>query len=607
VSAGPDGTAALVAERAILFEKLQLIYGVLGQSSLTTLVLSFLVAWLLRGAGTVILVWLAVQLLLKLGEQAEVRWLITAPKLRANPLHYVRRLMVTQSLHAAGWASLLWICGRYANPAQFVVVIMALGGVLSGGITTYSALPRIHLAYILTFIVFDLVVFILLQITPGHDPIFDYPPLLLTIYCIGTYLNTRTSGENYSRTIQLGFSNARLARDLEHEVGVARDAEARAAEANAAKSTFLASASHDLRQPIHTLGLTLALLERSQLDAEQREIVHNARQALDASSDMLDALLDFSRAEAGVIVPRPHAFAIAPLLEQIDGELGILADQRQLAYRTFASAAWVHSDPALVKLILQNLIGNAIRYTERGGVLVGSRRRGDMLLVEVWDTGSGIAADQQEAIFADFKQLANPERDRRKGLGLGLAIARRLAHLLGAEITLQSRPGRGSVFRIALALAAPAHAPDALPAAPGADQSARLAPDTVAHVLIVEDDIAIRRSLALLLSAFGYSTDAVETIDEALDLARARRPGLILCDMRLRNGEKGTEAVRAIRAAVGENVPALLITGDTHPDRVAEAAGEELAVLHKPVWPEILLAAIEAALAQNMLMRVVNA
>ena len=123
----------------------------------------------------------------------------------------------------------------------------------------------------------------------------------------------------------------------------------------------------------------------------------------------------------------------------------------------------------------------------------------------------------------------------------------------------------------------------------------------------MEDDIAIRRSLALLLSAFGYSTDAVETIDEALDLARARRPGLILCDMRLRNGEKGTEAVRAIRAAVGENVPALLITGDTHPDRVAEAAGEELAVLHKPVWPEILLAAIEAALAQNMLMRVVNA
>lgn len=587
---------------AVLYEQVRMIYQVLAQSSISTLGLSILVAWLLRNAGLVIWCWLAMQMILKLGEQAEVRWTIHDANLRASPRAYVRRLMVTQSCHAAAWASLLWICGRYATPSQFALVIMALGGVLSGGITTYSPLPRVHLAYIVTFIVLDMVIFAALRMTGDHDHLFDFAPLLMTLYCIGTYMNTRIAGANYFRTIHLGFSNARLASDLKREVKAARDAETRAAQANATKSTFLASASHDLRQPIHTLGLALELLDRTKLDRNQRDALGNARLALDASAEMLDALLDFSRAEAGVIRPRPKPFPVAALLHQVEEELGILADQKQIAYRTFSGSAWAQSDPALVKIILQNLVGNAIRYTMDGGVLVACRRRKGACVIEVWDTGIGIPPDQHEAIFADFIQLANPERDRRKGLGLGLAIAKRLAALLDCEIALRSVPGRGSVFRLVLPEAAsqervdePDHARSFAAATPVVEGERVLAERT-AHILIVEDDIAIRKSLSLLLRDVGHSVDAVETIAEALDHAEARRPDLIIADMRLRGEEKGTDAVRFIRAGLGENLPALLITGDTHPDRVAEATREDLEVLHKPVRPKVLLAAVQSSL-----------
>ncbi|QCI94810.1 hybrid sensor histidine kinase/response regulator [Novosphingobium sp. EMRT-2] len=587
-AAASDRDLTASPQRAVLVEQVRLIYGVLGRSSWSTLALSLFVAWVLRQLGTPIAIWLVAQTLLKLSEQIEIRWFIRDEAITAHPERMVRRLMVTQSLHAAGWGALLWIAAAEAQPDQFIFVVMAIGGVLSGGITSYSPLPRVHLAYICTFIVVELVSFVALWLTAGSNPYFTYMPLLMIIYCLGTYSNTTVAGQTYQRTIELSFRNAELARSLEREVERARRAQAEADEANAAKSTFLASASHDLRQPIHALGLFLALLDRSRLDDVQRDTMNQALAALRASSEMLDALLDFSRAEAGVIVPQWQSFAIGPILRQIEEETGSTADDRQLFYRTRDSDLWVRSDPTLVKLILQNFVTNAIRYTVTGGLLVGCRRRGTVVRVEVWDTGIGIPKDHHEAIFADFLQLSNPERDRRKGLGLGLAIARRLADLIGARITLSSKPGQGSVFGLELP-ASVATPPLETQPQPAVVPAFKRSGD---RVLILEDDEAVRQGLCALLADAGFDAVGCETIAEACAAARREAPDLAICDFRLRNGENGIEAARRLRALAGQELPVLLITGDTHPTRLAEAARADLTVLHKPVPADLLLKAI---------------
>ena len=324
---------------------------------------------------------------------------------------------------------------------------------------------------------------------------------------------------------------------------------------------------------------------------EQRETLNLARSALSASFEMLDALLDFSRAEAGVIVPRIQTFRIGEVLRQIEEEVAVNADEKRLFYRTRDCDAVVASDPSLVKIILQNLVTNAIRHTETGGVLVGCRRRGRQIVVEVWDSGVGIAPDQWEAIFSDFIQLGNPERDRRKGLGLGLAIARRLARLIESEIVLASVQGRGSVFRFALPIAETTidDPPTRMSPVPDAKKGG--------HVLVIDDDETIRISLCALLSWIGYSVETVETIADAQASARITPPDILICDSRLRNGEKGAEAAQILRAQLNWRVPALLITGDTHPDRIAEAARADMEILYKPAPPDVIISAISRLLS----------
>ena len=229
---------------------------------------------------------------------------------------------------------------------------------------------------------------------------------------------------------------------------VAEEAQLVAERANAAKSKFLAAASHDLRQPIHAQGLFLGVLARSELTVYQRELLSSARAALEASGEMLNTLLDFSRIEAGVIKPQIRSFLLQPLLNKIENEFAPQADAKGLVYRTRETFLAVQSDPMLVELILRNLVSNAIRYTEHGGVLVGCRQRGNKVVLEVWDTGIGIEPTHQQEVFREFHQLGNPERDTRKGLGLGLAISDGLARALNHGLSLASKPGRGTVFRL---------------------------------------------------------------------------------------------------------------------------------------------------------------
>jgi signal transduction histidine kinase/ActR/RegA family two-component response regulator len=582
-----------ISEREVLIEQVRLVYRAVGRAGWTMMFLSVFVAAVLHDQGLPILIWLAVQISLKLTTFAEMRWFFSEDSIERNPEGMARRLILSQMPHAAGWASLIWLVAPNATPGEMPFVMIILAGAVSGGVTTYGALPRVHAAYIAAFSLVQLMTFFYLRGIPGDDPYVRYAPLLSIVFGIGIFMNTRIAGQSYRQSILLRFTNAQLVRRLEKEV---RSVEA----ADAAKSTFLAAASHDLRQPIHALGLFLALLDGSRLNAAQRETLGLARSALRASSEMLDALLDFSRAEAGVIVPRPRIFPINESLRQIEEEIGIIADEKALFYRTRDCDAMVEADPALVKIILHNLVSNAIRYTATGGVLIGCRRRGARIVVEVWDSGAGIPADQREAIFSDFVQLGNPERDHRKGMGLGLAIARRLARLIGSEITLASIEARGSVFRFDLPLA-PAGTDDegADPASGPGRPTDGDAAGRSAHILVIEDDDTIRLGLGALLRHTGYSVDTVETIAEGQESARRHMPDLVICDLRLRAGENGAEAIRLLRARSGRRIGALLITGETHPDRIAEAAREDIEVLYKPTPPDRLLEAIARELSRG--------
>jgi PAS domain S-box-containing protein len=354
-------------------------------------------------------------------------------------------------------------------------------------------------------------------------------------------------------------------------------AKLRAEEANLAKSKFLAAASHDLRQPIHAQGLFLNVLSHTELNEQQRAVLTNAITASKASSSMLNALLDFSRIEAGVIEPKLKPFRLQPLLNKLEREFGAQADVKGLVYRSRETDLVVHSDPILVELILRNLVSNAIRYTDRGGLLVAARKRRFQAVLEVWDTGIGISPENQHEIFREFHQLGNPERDQRKGLGLGLAIAEGLSRALGHRLTLASTARRGSVFRLALPIAA-----TALPIEKPVVETNQLQLFNV-RVLIIEDDVTVLTGMVHLLRDWGCKCDAAESIEEALILANASKPDLVISDYRLRDQRTGLEAITSLRAAIRADLPALLITGDTAPERLREAQASGLPLLHKPV------------------------
>ncbi len=388
------------------------------------------------------------------------------------------------------------------------------------------------------------------------------------------------------RTAQLEIVNQRL----NEEMAQANAARQQADVATRAKSRFLASASHDLRQPAMAQGLFLDILSRTSLDADQRKLLDNLRTANTALSQMLDTLLDYSRIEAGVIHPVPQDFRLQLLLNKIEREFGAQADVRNLIFRSRETDRVVHTDPALLELILRNLVSNAIRYTEQGGVLVACRHRGAQVWLEVWDTGIGIAPEHQQEIFDEFMQLGNPERDRNKGLGLGLSIANGLAQSLGHRLSLVSRPGRGSVFRLTL------------PSGTGVPPEIASAPERAVllqgrRMLVIDDDEAVRTSLQHLLADWGCPCDAVDTIAAALASARQHPPAIVISDYRLRGKETGVDAIAALRAEVGNDLPALLITGDIALKYEHQSSAGLLPVLRKPVTLEELHSALSALLA----------
>ena len=365
---------------------------------------------------------------------------------------------------------------------------------------------------------------------------------------------------------------AQMVVDLGHQKEIAE-------EANLAKSRFLAAASHDLRQPVHALSLFIGALRSVPMDAKGQGLVDQIEASADAMDRLFAALLDISKLDAGIVEVLRKPFAIDAVLIRVYDDFAGEAAAKGLKLSYVRCRAIVDSDPILVERIARNLISNAVRYTDAGRIVVGCRRRGSSVAMQVWDTGRGISSGQQEQVFQEYYQVDNPERDREKGLGLGLAIVRRVADLLECDLYLRSEIGQGSCFEISLPQASEA----AMPLSEPVDKICITS--TTGHVVVIDDEKAIRAGMSALLTNWGYEVLAVSSADEAIQFLASytRKPDLLICDLRLRDGENGIEAIEKLRTEYNESIPAMLITGDTAARRLHEAQTSELLVLHKPV------------------------
>ena len=395
--------------------------------------------------------------------------------------------------------------------------------------------------------------------------------LTVLVYSVSSIQLTLGFNRSFILNTRLTLENQSLVRELRIQKEAAE-------QANIAKSKFIATASHDLRQPVHALGLLAGALQGHSMNEEMRRLVKQIGGSVAAMDGLFNSLLDISRLDAGVVEARIEDFPIEPLLERVCRDHLAEAETKDLRLVWIRCSAIVRTDPFLLERILRNLVSNAVRYTDRGRIVVGCRR-GNRLRVEVWDTGRGIPLDQQREVFREFFQLGNLERDRAKGLGLGLAIVDRLAKLLDCPLTLRSTPGKGSVFKISVALAQIQRLGGPSP------QRAPMSAMPRGLILVIDDDPVIQGAMQSLLSSWGHDVIVAGSGAEMLDrvATRTRPPDLIICDYRLRDGENGIGVIKRLKSNYSERVPAVLITGDTASDRLQEAQESGLILLHKPV------------------------
>jgi signal transduction histidine kinase/CheY-like chemotaxis protein len=455
-----------------------------------------------------------------------------------------------------------------------LVILLAWAGVASAGIVVFGSylptyalflypaiLPHVFLAFLYRY------------------PFYQLLAALEIIFLIALPLIAWRFSAQLVAGLGLQFANLDLAEDLRVQKELAE-------QANLAKSQFLAAVSHDLRQPVHALGLFIGALRNRKMDEEAHRLVNFIDSSVMAMGELFTSLLDISKLDAGAVQPRFEPIALAPLLDRLCREHADEAEAKGVALRCRRRSLSIHSDAVLLERVIRNIISNAVRYTDAGGVLVGCRARNGVVSIEVWDTGCGIPAHQNELIFREFYQIGNPERDRSKGVGLGLAIVKRTAALIGAELSFRSEVGRGSVFRLSVARSESDPAQAADPTAPFAPNGAL--------IFVIDDDLAIQQAMYSLLTSWGHRVAVAASGEEAALRAMEHlgAPDLIICDYRLRDQETGVAAIRRLHQHFDPSIPAILITGDTAPARIAEAQASGFALLHKPLSNSRLRAAI---------------
>jgi two-component system, sensor histidine kinase len=570
--------------RALRAEAVRTLYAQIPNSAWSALVVSVYMA------GTaapythwqVIAAWAAIQLATQLGRQA-----LVSSWRRHNPPDselawwtniYTGYMVVTGAL----WGATIYLFAHPDQPITVALTMCCLYAVAAGS-TPANAYNPPGLFALVGFMFAPIVVRL---VATGR---LEYILLGIasSLYAVAMFSMCRVQANTLEEGYRIRFENRALLEELTLQKAEAEAARQRAEVANLAKSQFLAAASHDLRQPLYALSLFSASLDELKLDAEGRAVVGSIQDSIGAMESLFDGLLDLSKLEAGVVQPRLGPLSVDDLFDRLSQYFRPIALSRGLDLRFRSDGEWVTSDAALLEQTLGNLVSNAIRSTRQGGVLVAARRRAETVRLEVWDTGIGIARDDLERIFEEFVQLGNAERDRRKGLGLGLSIARRSGALIGAVIGVTSRPGRGSCF----GLSQPACPPASIAAHTyEASQLPELQPlprRTDLPILIVDDDTDVRAALGDLLRRWGVRFDAAANGEGALGLVDGgARYGLVLADYRLGPGLNGLDLIAAIIARHTGAPPATaLVTANFEPALIGAAGRLGVPIIQKPLRP----------------------
>jgi len=550
-----------------------------------------LLYWAIAPAA-VMLPWLGIFLLLWLGRVWTAhRFMRAEPRTLADWLHWRQLGNIGTLCSGAMWGATAWLFYPLGENIQQVGLIVVVYTFCVAAVTVLSMQPRIYLAFA-TLCFAPMALRIASQ---GTAYAYQLAGILLLIISLTTVLS-RNYRQALQRAIGLKLQAEELLTQLRLEKQGADAARREAEVANRAKTQFFTAASHDLRQPLHAMGLFAEALRQKSHDDEVAQLVNSINASVDALEELFSELLDISRIDSGGVAVMPQHMEIGDIFRKLRLHFEPTAFEKGLALRFRGGRHRAFADPLLVERVLRNLVSNAIRYTHDGSVLVSCRRRGERLLLQVWDTGVGIPDAERSRIFEEFYQVPGGEavaQNQRKGLGLGLAIVKRLADLMEAPLSLRSEPGRGTVFTLELPLGKVV--PTAMPAPPskgplGLTLDGRL-------IVVVEDEPAVRAGLEALLRGWGagiVSFDSVASCTawtEQSDPA-AVKPDLLIVDYRLEQGHSGVEAIDAVRRRFGAAVPAIMVTGSTMSGHEREAQDKDFHLLIKPVVPNKLRAMI---------------
>ena len=508
------------------------------------------------------------------------RYILTPPAMR-EPERSARWYCNALTFNAISWGSAPWLFFPVGNLPLTSLMMLLLLGISSGGVASLAPYRPALFRFIVPILA-GLAAALLWQ----RDVTHFFLALCTLAYL---YVNLKFGLQQnrlLTEALRARFEKEDLAQRLAEQVRIVELA-------SLEKTRFFASASHDLRQPLHSLGLFGSAILARLASTPDEPLARNMMHCVDALEASFSSMLDVSKLDAGVVEVKAEPVALADIFRRLQVSLGQQAEAQGLALRFKPGCKWVYADADLLERMLGNLVHNALKFTQTGGVAVLARTRGPRISVEVWDSGRGIEEKEVPRIFDEFYQVGNLERDRSKGLGMGLAIVRRIARLMNVQMQVQSRPGHGTVFRLLLPPAV-ANAENALLEAREDSKAASLR--LPLHVLVVDDEETVRTSTAAALRLYGLQVDVADSLLQAREIAA--RPGhrldALITDFRLRNEEDGIQVAAELRALLGWKLPVLLVTGDTAPERVRQARQSGLRVLYKPVRAHDLVEALGA-------------
>ena len=562
--------------RRVEQQRVAMLYGntaAVSGSAVLMAVLMVIIAWP-DVSGLKIFIWCTAVLLV----QAGVQWLTFAYR-RADNAQSEPRLWGMRLANAAFVAGIIWGSAAFVLVGPNQSLSLALISACLASRATISIMTHAYFPPALHS--FAVPVFGLLAVRYVFEGGYRNAALgVLWIAVLGyVLLFVERQARAVATQIRLRVENEQLVDELKRQNTLAEDARVRAEEASRSKSRFFAAANHDLRQPLHSLGLFATALRNGSEGRSGIKLVDQILLCTESLEQLFDNLLDISRLDAGQVQVKREAVPADQVFDRLRSTFLVPAQEKGLTLRVRRSKAMLATDSTLLFRMLSNFVSNALRYTSEGGVLVSCRKRGRKVRIEVWDTGIGIPADQHERIFEEFYQLNNPERDRTRGLGLGLATVRRISSLLDHPLTLASRPGRGSRFSIEVPLADAQRAPSV--SATVEQKVPNLLRGKL--IVVVDDEASVRLGMQSLLESWSCRCVTAMDASEALTSLGTDIPDFIIADLRLRGEDTGIDAIRTLRAHLGESLPAVLISGDTATEQLRKVSAAGLTIMHKPL------------------------